>query len=118
MAFPLYKKHPSKVFMNSPKFGLVDYVSFDFEFKDFSEIFAEISIDETGKKLVQNFKNKQPELFANALESNLKSDYKGVYYLWGLIGCVLGFDANIQASAKRLLQLSNEALTKKGPRID
>jgi len=118
MAFPLYKKHPSKVFMNSPKFGLVDYVSFDFEFKDFSEIFAEISIDETGKKLMQNFKNKQPELFANALESNLKSDYKGVYYLWGLIGCVLGFDTNIQASAKKLLQLSNEALTKKGPRID
>ena len=34
MAFPLYKKHTSKIFMNSPKFGLVEYVNFDFEFNN------------------------------------------------------------------------------------
>ena len=118
MAFPLYKKYPSKVFMNSPKFGLVEYVNFDFEFSDFSEIFAQISLDENGKKLIQNFKEKQNTLFNNALNSNIKSEYKGIYYLWGLIGCVLGFGDNIETSSQKLLQYANDALTKKGPRID
>ena len=118
MGFPFYKKHNSKILINSPKFGLVEYVTFDFKYNDFSEIFAEIALDESGKKLIENFKNKESKLFSNSLNSDLKTDYKGIYYLWGLIGCVLGFGDNIEIGAKKLLQFSNEALTKKGPRID
>jgi len=118
MAFPFYKKYPSKVLMNSPKFGLVDYVDFDVEFDSFEEIFATISLDETGKKLIQNFSKREPELLNNALNSDIKTDYKGIYFVWGLIGCVLGFGNNIENSAKKLLELANDALTKKGPRID
>ena len=118
MAFPFYKKHPSKVLLNSPKFGLVDYVDFDVNYTSFEEIFAEISLDESGKKLIKNFSTKEPKLFENALNSDLKTDYKGIYFVWGLIGCVLGFGKNIENSAKKLLELANDALTKKGPRID
>jgi len=118
MAFPFYKKHPSKVFINSPKFGLIDYVDFDVKFKNFEEVFANIGIDETGKKLISNFSKKEPELFNNALDSNIESEYQGIYYIWGLIGCVLGFGKDIKTSAEKLLTLANEALTKKGPRID
>ena len=118
IAFPFYKKYPSKVLMNSPKFGLVDYVDFDVEFDSFEEIFATISLDETGKKLIQNFSKREPELLNNALNSDIKTDYKGIYFVWGLIGCVLGFGNNIENSAKKLLELANDALTKKGPRID
>ena len=118
MAFPFYKKHPSKVLLNSPKFGLVDYVDFDVNYTSFEEIFAEISLDESGKKLIKNFSTKEPKLFENALNSDLKTDYKGIYFVWGLIGCVLGFGKNIEESAKKLLELANDALTKKGPRID
>ena len=118
MAFPFYKKHPSKVLMNSPKFGLVDYVDFDVKFNNFEEVFATISLDESGKKLIQNFSKKEPELFNNALNSNINTEYQGIYFVWGLIGCILGFGNNIENSAKRLLELANDALTKKGPRID
>jgi len=118
MAFPFYKKHPSKVLLNSPKFGLVDYVDFDVNYTSFEEIFAQISLDESGKKLIKNFSTKQPELFENALNSDLNTDYKGIYFVWGLIGCVLGFGKDIETSAKRVLELANDALTKKGPRID
>jgi len=118
MAFPFYKKHPSKVLINSPKFGLVDYVDFEVKFNNFDEVFAQISLDENGKKLISNFAKREPELFNNALNSSLDTDYKGIYYVWGLIGCVLGFSDNIENSAKKLLELANDALTKKGPRID
>jgi len=118
MAFPFYKKYPSKVLLNSPKFGLVDYLSFELNYNSFEEIFAEISLDETGKKLIKNFSTKYPELFKNGLNSNLKTDYKGIYFVWGVIGCLLGFGKDIETSAQKLLKLSNEALTKKGPRID
>jgi len=118
MAFPFYKKYPSKVLMNSPKFGLVDYVDFDVNYSSFDEIFAEISLDENSKKLVENYSKKEPELFNNALNSDLKSDYQGIYFVWGLIGCVLGFGNNIEESAKKVIELANDALTKKGPRID
>ena len=75
-------------------------------------------MNETGKKLVENFSKKRPKLFNNALKSDISSDKKGIYYLWGLIGCVLGFGDNIEDSAKKILKYANEAMTKKGPRID
>ena len=118
MAFPFYKKYPSKVLMNSPKFGLVDYVDFDVNYTSFEEIFAQISLDENSKKLIANYSKKEPELFNNALSSDLNTDYKGIYFVWGLIGCVLGFGKNIEDSAKKVIELANDALTKKGPRID
>jgi len=118
MAFPFYKKHPSKVLLHSPKFGLVDYVSFDVNYTSFEEIFAQISLDESGKKLIKNFSKKEMKLFENALNSDLNTDYKGIYFVWGLIGCVLGFGNNIESGANGVIKLANEALTKKGPRID
>jgi hypothetical protein len=87
-------------------------------YNSFEEIFAEISLDESGKKLIKNYSTKQPELFENALNSDLNTDYKGIYFVWGIIGCVLGFGKNIEESAKKVIELANDALTKKGPRID
>jgi hypothetical protein len=119
LGFCFYKHDDSKIFINSPKFGLVEYIDFKFYFDNFEEIFSLIgAMNETGKKLVENFSKKRPELFNNALKSDISSDKKGIYYLWGLIGCVLGFGDNIEDSAKKILKYANEAMTKKGPRID
>jgi hypothetical protein len=119
IGFCFYKEDESKILINSPKFGLVEYIDFRFYFDDFEEIFALIgSMNETGKKLVSNFSQKRPELFENALKADISSDKKGIFYLWGLIGIVLGLDNNIKNAAQKLLKYANEAMTKKGPRID
>ena len=119
MGFCFYKHDESKVFINSPKFGLVEFIDFKFKYKNFEEIFALIgSMNETGKKLIANFSKKEPELFENALKADISTDKTGIYYLWGLIGTVLGFGNNIDESAEKLLKYANEAMTKKGPRID
>ncbi|GAB6044475.1 hydrogenase biosynthesis protein HydE [Caminibacter profundus] len=117
--FCFYKKETSKIFINSPKFGLVEYIDFKFYFSDFKEIFALIAaMNDTGKKLIENFSKKESQLFENALNADISADKKGIYYLWGLIGIVLGFGKNIDEAANKLLKYANLALTKKGPRID
>ena len=119
MGYCFYKEDESKIFINSPKFGLVEYIDFSFKFKDFEEIFALIgSMNDTGKKLVENFANKRAELFKNALSSDISSNKHGIFYLWGLIGIVLGLGNNIDEAAKKVMELANAAMTKKGPRID
>jgi len=119
VGYSLYKEDESKILLNSPKFGLVEYLSFDFKYSSFEEIFALISaMDENGKKLIKNFSEKRKELFLNALESNLQTNKRGLFYLFGLIGIVLGFDKNIDKAGERLIEFSKTALTKKGPRID
>ena len=108
-----------KIFANSKKFGFIEYINFDFEFKDFSEVFASIAaMDETGSQLLKNFQSKRPELFSNAIDADLKSSKKGIAYLWGLVGVVLGFSKNIDEAYEKLLYFANSAMTKKGPRID
>ncbi|WP_457564879.1 hypothetical protein [Caminibacter sp.] len=117
--FCFYKKDESKVFINNPKFGLIEYVDFKFKFKDVEEVFGLIrSMNETGKKLISNFAKRDIEIFEKVLKTKLDSDFHGIYYLWGVIGCVLGFADNVEESAKKLLMYSNEVMAKKGPRID
>jgi len=119
MGFCFYKEDESKILINSPKFGLVEYIDFNFKFKNFEEIFALISsMNETGKKLIENFAKKRPELFENALKSDISSKTHGIFYLWGLIGTLLGIGKNIEEGAKNIVELANAAMTKKGPRID
>ncbi len=118
MGFCFYEEE-NKILINSPKFGLIEYIDFKFGFNNFEEIFAEISImNDTGKKLIKNFKEKRADLFENALKSDITSDKKGIYYLWGLIGIVLGMGKNIDEGFEAILKYSSEAMTKKGPRID
>jgi len=118
MGFCFYEDE-NKILVNSPKFGLVEYINFKFDFNSFEDIFASIAaMNETGPKLIKNFKEKRPELFENALNADISSDKKGIYYLWGLIGIVLGLAQNIDDGFEAILKYSNEAMTKKGPRID
>ncbi len=118
MGFCFYENE-NKILINSPKFGLVEYIDFKFSFKNFEEIFAEISaMNETGKKLIKNFKEKRPELFEHALKCDFSSDKKGIYYLWGLAGILLNLADNIDEGFEKIITYSNEAMTKKGPRID
>ena len=114
-----FYENENKILINSPKFGLVEYIDFKFNFKNFEEIFASISaMNETGKKLIKNFKEKRPELFEHAINSNIDSEKKGIFYLWGLLGILLNLADNIDDGFENIIKYANEAMTKKGPRID
>jgi predicted nucleic acid-binding Zn ribbon protein len=119
MGFAFYKEDESKIMMNSPKFGLVEYIEFDFKYNSIKDVFAEISaMDETGPKLIENYSKKNPELFNKIINLDLTTQKKGIAYLWGLIAVILGFSDNIDNGYKSLLEYSNSAMAKKGPRID
>ena len=119
MGFAFYKEDENKIMVNSPKFGLVEYIDFNFKFNSFEEIFASIkAMNETGVKLVENFASKEPELFQNAIKANLNTKKQGIAYLWGIIGVVLGFADNIDESFEKMVEYANSAMAKKGPRID
>jgi hypothetical protein len=119
MGFAFYKENENKIMINSPKFGLVEYIDFNFKFENYEEIFASIKVmNETGEKLIKNFSEKQPELFTNALNASLNTKKQGMAYLWGLIGIVLGFADNIDDAYEKVLDFANSAMTKKGPRVD
>ena len=75
-------------------------------------------MNETGEKLINNFSNKEPDLFRNAINAKLDTKKQGISYLWGLIGIVLGFSDNIDEAYEKLLIYANSAMAKKGPRID
>ncbi len=118
MGFCFYEDE-NKILINSPKFGLIEYIDFKFDFNSFEEIFSEIAtMNESGAKLIKNFKEKRDNLFLNAINCDIKSEKKGIYYLWGLIGIVLGLGKNIDEGFKAILKYSSEAMAKKGPRID
>jgi hypothetical protein len=119
VGYTFYLNDKSQILLNSPKFGLIEYVNFDFKFDSFEDIFAEIkAMNETGSKLIKNYMEKENQKFMNALNSDLTTQKQGIAYLWGLIGIILGFDQNIDKAYDKLIEYSNDALTKKGPRID
>ncbi len=119
LGFALYKENENKIMINSPKFGLVEYIDFDFKFHNFSEIFAAIkTMNETGEKLVNNFATKQPQSFENALSANFDTKKQGIAYLWGIIGIILGLSDNIDEGYEKVIEYANSAMTKKGVRID
>jgi hypothetical protein len=119
MGYCFYKHDESKILLNSPKFGLVEVNDFVFSYKNFEEIFSLIAtMNDTGKKLIENFSKKSPENFKHALKANTVSDKKGIYYLWGLVGIVLNMGDDIEEAAESVLKHANEAVAKKGPRID
>jgi hypothetical protein len=119
VGYTFYKEEKTQILLNSPKFGLVEYLNFDFKFASFEDIFARIKMmDETGPKLIKNYMKKENQKFMNALDANLTTQKQGIAYLWGLIGIILGFDTNIDKAYNKLMEYSNSALTKKGPRID
>jgi len=106
MGFCFYEDE-NKILINSPKFGLVEYIDFKFAFNSFEEIFEEIALmNETGKKLIKNFKEKRNELFNHALNCDIKSEKRGIYYLWGLVGILLNLADNIDDGFKRILEYS------------
>jgi hypothetical protein len=115
----LSKEYNDKIMIHSKRFGLVDYLGFDYDFcdnsKDLLDVIKEES--ETSKKLVSNYRAKFPGMDNSEFEFEEMGD---IYKLWGVIGIVLGFykGKSIKSSAKALCDFAYSFKGKKGPRID
>ena len=77
-------------------------------------------MDETGKRLVANYKNRFEVIFEKASLIEFDEESFNVYKLWGIVSIILGFSesGDIKKSAKIIEDNAFAFMGKKGPRID
>lgn len=115
------KEYHNDMLVYSKKFGTIEYLSFAFNFSSIKDVLDSIiSTNETGEKLVENFKNKFPEHFETISAIVFDEKEFNVYKLWGIVSIILGYskEKNLAKSAKILEESASSFLGTKGPRID
>ncbi|ABB44709.1 hypothetical protein Suden_1432 [Sulfurimonas denitrificans DSM 1251] len=115
------KEYHNNILIYSKKFGTIEYLSFEFKFDSMKELLKAImATNESGEKLVKNFKNSDPEHFAEISEIVFDEKELNVYKLWGIVSIVLGYskEANLSIAAKAIEENATLFLGTKGPRID
>ena len=117
----LSKEYKNNILVYGKKYGLVEYLSFHFEFDSMQDIFEQIvATNETGKKIVQNYKKTFPEHFDKIYDIVFEDKEFNIYKLWGVVAIVLDFaktDDPLEA-ANVLEESALSFLGTKGPRID
>ncbi|MDO9266396.1 MAG: hydrogenase [Sulfurimonas sp.] len=115
------KEYHNDILVYSKKFGTIEYLSFAFNFSSIKDVLDSIiSTNETGNKLVENFKNKFPQHFETISAIVFDEKDFNVYKLWGIVSIILGYskEKDLAASAKILEENASSFLGTKGPRID
>jgi len=115
------KDYHNNILIYSKKFGMIEYLSFAFKFDSIEDVFsAIIASNESGKKLVENFKNSNPEHFEEISSIIFQSEDFNVYKLWGIVAIVVGLtkEKKLSEAAKVIEENSTLFLGTKGPRID
>lgn len=104
-------KYDDAISLYSPKIdGVIDIVKFKLP-NSIEELFAEIKKSKNGEKLLNNYKEKFPEIYEKALQTDISTLHKNsIYSLWEIASIVLEID-NIYSKA-------SHCILQKGPRID
>lgn len=104
-------KYSDAISLYSPKIdGIIDILKFDLP-KSMKELFEEIKNSENGEKLLNSYKEKFPELYEKALNSDISTlNANSISSMWEIASVVLGIE-NIYSKA-------SHCLLQKGPRID
>ncbi len=120
----LSKDYHNNILAYSKKFGIIEYLSFKFEFSSISEIFEAIDASgEKASKLLKSYKSKYPEhcekISKITFDSNDSNDLN-VYKLWGIIAIILDLSdsEDLYISGNILENNAKLYLGEKGPRID
>ncbi|AXX92070.1 hypothetical protein CPU12_00545 [Malaciobacter molluscorum LMG 25693] len=97
--------------------GFLDIVSYKLP-KSIKQIFDILQKDETSNRLLNNYKEKYPDIYENALNCDISMlKDKNIYSLWKIVAVVLGFSSKIE-DENIVLNKAIESLLEKGPRID
>jgi hypothetical protein len=115
------KDYHNNILVYGKKFGLIEYLSFKSEYSSVAEIFKAIEeTNETGKKLLSNYKNEFSELYEKVSLITFDEKELNIYKIWGIISIVLGYSNSndIYSSADILENNAKSFVGSKGPRID
>lgn len=117
----LSKEYHNDILVYAEKFGTVEYLSFAFEYNSMKEVLDAISAtNETGEKLISNYKKKYAEHFDEISTIVFNEDMFNIHKLWGIVSIVLGFtkNGNLTTAGEILENNATSFLGTKGPRID
>jgi hydrogenase maturation factor HypF (carbamoyltransferase family) len=117
----LSQEQTNNIIIQGKKYGLIEYLSFDFSFDSISDIFSQIEkSDEQAKALLANYKKKFPELYERVIAIKFDDSRFNIYKFWGAIATVLDFNksSNLFEGAKILEESAMNFLGDRGVRID
>jgi len=109
----------SNIIIQGERFGLIEYLAFDFSFDSIADIFAQIELsDKEAQRLLNNYKNKFPELYKRVSKIEFTDNKFSIYRLWGVITMILDLTDNPRDGAKILEENAMCFLGDRGVRID
>jgi len=117
----LSREQTNNIIIQGKKYGLIEYLSFDFSFDSIADIFSQIEkSDEQAKALLANYKKKFPELYERVIAIKFDNSRFNIYKFWGAIATVLDFNksSNLFEGAKILEESAMNFLGDRGVRID
>jgi len=117
----LSKEYKNNILVYGNKYGVVEYLSLNFNFFSIREIFDQITAtDETGIKIVENYKKKFPDHFDKVSKIVFEDKAFNIFKLWGIVAIVLDFAQTEDPfeAAEILEESAMSFLGEKGPRID
>jgi hypothetical protein len=117
----LSREYQNNILVYGKKYGVIQYLSLNFEFSSMKNIFEQIiDSDENGVSLVNNYKNKFSEHFNYISEIKFENSEFNIFKLWGVVSMILDYSKSKDPfeAAKVLEKNALSFLGKKGPRID
>lgn len=116
--FYFSRTHDDMIMHLSKQTGLIELVKFPLK-KSITDVFDEIKDSTTGEKLLQNYKEKFPDIFAHAKETKIDANLpKSIFTIWGIAAVVLGISKDIESGSCKIIELAEDFGGNKGPRID
>ncbi|WP_263832775.1 hypothetical protein [Sulfurospirillum oryzae] len=115
----LSKTHNDRIMHYSKEHGMLNLVEVLIP-TSFAELFAEVERSSpSAERLVANYKEQFPEIYAKALETIIPSDTpKNIYSLWKIMAIALGLSDDFDRAASKLIENAEDFGGQKGPRID
>lgn len=117
--FYLSELYDDKLMNYSSEHGMLNLTSVPLP-SSFEALFEEIaSSSKSSERLIQNYKETYPEIYAQALHVKIPETLpKSIYSLWKIIAVVLGLTSDFDKGAQVLIELAEDFGGQKGPRMD
>lgn len=117
--FYLSTLHNDRIMNYSKEHGMLNLIEISLP-SSFTELFAEIERSSpSAERLVANYKEQFPEIYAHVIETIIPSDTpKNIYSLWKVVAMVLGLSETFERAAEQLIENAEDFGGQKGPRID
>lgn len=111
--------HDDKIMNYSREHGMLNLTHFKLP-SSFQAIFDEIEMSgKSGQKMIENYKNSFPDVFAHALTTVIPQNTpQSIYSLWKIVSIILGLSKDFEGGAQTLIENAENFGGKKGPRID